>query len=43
MDERMEKMCIQMQHLGGEFDFEPLPKLKDAGLSEGNSDGSKDK
>jgi len=38
MDERMEKMCIQMQHLGGEFDFEPLPALEDAELSECNPD-----
>ena len=36
MDERMDKMCLQMQHLGGEFDFEPLPGLKDAELSECN-------
>jgi len=36
MDERMDKMCIQMQHLGGKFDFEPLPKLEDAELSECN-------
>ncbi len=41
MDERMDKMCIQLQHLGGEFDFEPLPELKDAELTEGGSDGSK--
>ena len=32
----MDKMCLQMQHLGGEFDFEPLPGLKDAELSECN-------
>jgi len=36
MDQRMDKICIQMQHLGGEFDFEPLPELKDVELSEGN-------
>jgi len=41
MDEHMDKMCIQIQHLGGEFDFEPLPELKDAELSECNPD-SKD-
>jgi len=34
MDQRMDKMCIQMQHLGGEFDFEPLPELKDVELAE---------
>ena len=38
MDERMDKMCVQMQHLGGEFDFEPLPGLEDAELSECNPD-----
>ncbi len=38
MDDRMDKMCKQMQHLGGEFDIEPLPKLEDAELSECNSD-----
>lgn len=38
MDERMEQMCAQMQHLGGEIDFEPLPELKDAELSECNPD-----
>ncbi len=36
MDERMDKMCIQMKHLGGEFDFEPLPELKNAELSDIN-------
>lgn len=40
MDERMDKMCIQMQHLGGEFDFEPLPELKDAELAECTPDKS---
>ncbi len=40
MDERMNKMCKQMQHLGGEFDFEPLPELKDAELSECGPDRS---
>ena len=38
MDERMDKMCKQMQSLGGEFDFEPLPELKDAELSECGTD-----
>ena len=38
MDQRMDKMCTQIQHLGGEFDFEPLPELKDAELSECNPD-----
>ncbi len=41
MDERMDKMCTQIQHLGGEFDFEPLPELKDAELSECNPDNAK--
>lgn len=36
MDERMDKMCTQIQHLGGEFDFEPLPELTDVELSECN-------
>jgi len=40
MDERMDKMCTQLQHLGGEFDFEPLPELKNAELSECNPDTS---
>lgn len=43
MDERMDKMCIQMKSLGGEFDFEPLPGLKDAELSECNPEDHKDK
>jgi serine O-acetyltransferase len=34
MDERMDKMCVQIQHLGGEVEFEPLPKLEDAELTE---------
>ena len=43
MDERMGKMCVQMQHLGGEFDFEPLPELKNAELSECNPESHKSK
>ena len=43
MDERMGKMCVQMQHLGGEFDFEPLPELKNAELSECNPEAHKSK
>lgn len=43
MDERMDKMCVQMQHLGGEFDFEPLPELKNAELSECNPEAHKSK
>ena len=38
MDERMDKMCTQLQHLGSDFDFEPLPDLKDAELSECGSE-----
>lgn len=38
MDERMDKMCIQLQHLGSDFDFEPLPDLKDAELTECGSE-----
>lgn len=34
MDERMDKMCTQIQHLGGEVEFEPLPNLQDAELTE---------
>lgn len=34
MDERMDKMCIQLKHLGGDFEFEPLPELKDVELSD---------
>ncbi len=41
MDERMDKMCTQLQHLGGDVDFEPLPKLKDVELSECNPDSDK--
>lgn len=41
MDQRMEKMCKQIQQLGGEFDIEPLPELKDAELSECNPDNAK--
>ncbi len=40
MDQRMDKMCIQIQHLGGEVDFEPLPELKNAELSECGTDSS---
>jgi len=32
MDDRMDKMCTQLQHLGSDFDFEPLPGLKDVEL-----------
>ena len=38
MDERMDKMCTQLQHLGSDFDFEPLPDLKDAELTECGSE-----
>ena len=41
MDEHMNKMCKQIQHLGGEFDIEPLPDLEDAGLAECNPDSKK--
>lgn len=41
MDERMDKMCTQLQHLGSEFDFEPLPDLDDAELAECNLDSQK--
>ncbi len=41
MDERMDKMCQQVQKLGGKIDFAPLPELKNAELSECNPD-SKD-
>ncbi len=27
MDQRMDKMCIQIRHIGGDFDIEPLPKI----------------
>lgn len=32
MDDRMDKMCTQLQHLGSDFDFEPLPGLRDVEL-----------
>ena len=41
MDEHMNKMCKQIQHLGGEFEIEPLPDLEDAGLAECNPDSKK--
>jgi len=34
MDDRMDKMCTQIQHLGGEVEFDPLPQLDDAELTE---------
>lgn len=34
MDERMDTMCTQLHHLGSDFDFEPLPGLKDVELDE---------
>jgi serine O-acetyltransferase len=34
MDDRMDKMCTQLQHLGSDFEFEPLPDLKDAELND---------
>ena len=34
MDDRMDTMCTQLQHLGSDFDFEPLPGLKDVELDE---------
>ncbi len=40
MDERMDQMCKQVQALGGKIDFDPLPELKDAELSECISDSS---
>ncbi|HIO97355.1 MAG TPA: hypothetical protein EYG71_05455 [Leucothrix sp.] len=41
MDERMDKMCQQVQKLGGKIDFEPLPELKDAELTECNPESKK--
>lgn len=41
MDDRMDKMCTQIQHLGGTLDYEPLPDLEDLGLSECGSDQEK--
>ena len=41
MDVRMDKMCQQVQKLGGKFDFEPLPELKDAELTECNPESKK--
>lgn len=41
MDQRMDKMCQQVQKLGGKIDFEPLPELKDAELSECNPESDK--
>lgn len=38
MDDRMDKMCTQIQHLGGDFEYEPLPDLKDVELTECGSD-----
>jgi serine O-acetyltransferase len=38
MDERMDKMCKQVQALGGKIDFEPLPELKDAELNDCGTD-----
>ena len=32
MDERMDKMCVQIHHLDENFDFEPLPKIKAEGF-----------
>ncbi len=40
MDERMERMCAQLKRMGGEFDIEPLPELKDAELDECSADSS---
>ncbi len=34
MDQRMDKMCIQIRHIGGDFDIEPLPKIKADGFDE---------
>ena len=34
MDERMDKMCTQIRHLGGELDMKPLPKLEAEGFDE---------
>ncbi len=28
MDQRMDKMCIQIRHIGGDLDIEPLPRIK---------------
>lgn len=41
MDDRMDKMCAQLRHLGSEIDFEPLPGLTDVEL--GDCGEAKDK
>ncbi|MCK5902484.1 MAG: serine O-acetyltransferase [Cocleimonas sp.] len=34
MDQRMDKMCTQIRHLGGELDMPPLPKIEAEGFDQ---------
>lgn len=37
MDQRMDKLCQELQRLGGELEMKPLPELKAEGFGNGNN------